>query len=260
MKEPTKPKTPRRRSPRAHAEDRDVPAQDNRAESGEERVDEEEDFDRLSSAAAASDPDLALSEDAPSGEGGSSDVAGEKPEPPSPAMAQMADAPTMPASAPQPSEAAPESAGQERPEAANSDQYHIYIIDSGWNSVARKVLNDNLPLFHDMTRDDPAYVLDRETSADILRRHRHLIGRDPIICVHDVGYAGSGDANKVRGCRAHLGLLRDEKAVLQTMQMFARLLAAYRNSDHLETVVRRRLRREGVAGAIEVIVNRGGHS
>jgi hypothetical protein len=137
-------------------------------------------------------------------------------------------------------------AGAKRP------RFHIYVIDTGWNSAARKVLEENLALLHDLTHDDPVYVLDRDMSVEFMRRHPSLIGRDPIICAHDLWEISRSGTSCVHGVRVHLGLLRDEDKVLQALQMFARFLSTQRMSANLEDVMRRRLRLEGLAGAFEL--------
>ena len=136
-------------------------------------------------------------------------------------------------------------------------RYRIFIIDSGWNAAASEAVRESLGLFDQLTPHDPVYVLDRKTSLELLCRHQQMIGRDPIICVQFMG-AGSEsrgiDAQPdLHGCRANLGPLRSKAAVLRTMQMFARLIAAFRESAGLERVVRKRLRREGLAGAFQVL-------
>jgi hypothetical protein len=135
---------------------------------------------------------------------------------------------------------------------AKQPRFHIYIVDTGWNSVARKVLQENLTLWQDLTRDDPVYVLDRDMSVEFLRRHPSLIGRDPIIFAHDLWEIRRSGTSRVHGVRVHLGLLRHEEKVLQAMKLFARFLSTQRMSANLEDVMRRRLRREGLAGAFEL--------
>src|SRR5262249_45447979 len=65
-------------------------------------------------------------------------------------------------------------------------RFRIYIVDSGWNSPAHRVLVENFALIRDLQKDDPIYVLSREQSIEFQRRHGSRIGRDPIIAVHDM--------------------------------------------------------------------------
>jgi hypothetical protein len=58
----------------------------------------------------------------------------------------------------------------------------------------------------------------------------------------------------------HLGLLRTEDQVLSALQTFARFIATHRASITLEADIRKGLRREGLAGAIEIVMNGPAHS
>ena len=133
-------------------------------------------------------------------------------------------------------------------------RFRIFVIDSGWHTVALKAMRENLPLFHALTGDDPIYVLDQAMSVALLRRHQELIGQDPIICVHDIRKFGqNGDTNGVRGIRMHLGHLHTEQAVAGAMQMLVQFLIRHRMADDIEALVRTNLRREGIAGAIKIM-------
>ncbi len=137
---------------------------------------------------------------------------------------------------------------------AVTPRFRIFVIDSGWNSIAGKVLRDNLALFNDLTPDHPTYLVDRATSVRLLRRHQEFVGCDPIISVHDLKAFERRRRGDVYGVRAHLGLLRDEKAVISLMQLLAGFLSRYQDSERFEDGVRRSLRLEGLQGAIEIIM------
>jgi len=136
---------------------------------------------------------------------------------------------------------------------ADEPRFRIFIIDTGWNRVAREVLQAHLSLFRDFMGSDPIYVLDRDMSLAILRRSRDLIGRDPIISVHDMRAIRHGRTGGVYGVRLHLGLMRDANKAKRALTMLVRFLARFRMSDDFEFQVRHRLRLEGVAGAITII-------
>ena len=104
-------------------------------------------------------------------------------------------------------------------------RFRIFVIDSGWHTVALKAMRENLPLFHALTGDDPIYVLDQAMSVALLRRHQELIGQDPIICVHDIRkFEQTGGTDGVHGIRMHLGHLHTEQAVAGAMQMLVQFL------------------------------------
>jgi hypothetical protein len=133
-------------------------------------------------------------------------------------------------------------------------RFRIFIVDSGWNSAARRVLHDNFSLIRDLQKEDPIYVLSRERSIEFMRRHGSRIGRDPIIAVHDMAALGKGGTGGFHGFRLSLGLLRTPEQALLGVQAFARFMVTHRNSVDLEADIRAGLRREGLAGAIEIVM------
>src|SRR6266478_9097119 len=97
---------------------------------------------------------------------------------------------------------------QQNGERSAAARFRIFIVDSGWNSAARRVLHENFALIRDLQKDDPIYVLSREKSVDFMRRHGSRIGRDPIIAVHDMQALIKGGTAGFHGFRLSLGLLR----------------------------------------------------
>ena len=144
---------------------------------------------------------------------------------------------------------------QENGEPSAASRFRIFIVDSGWNSAARRVLHENFGLIRDLQKDDPIYVLSREKSVEFMRRHGSRIGRDPIIAVHDMHALGKGGTVGFHGFRLSLGLLRTPEQALMGLQAFARFLVEHRHSADLEADIRARLRREGFTGAIEIAMH-----
>jgi hypothetical protein len=142
-------------------------------------------------------------------------------------------------------------AAQTRP--ASDPRFRIFVIDTGWNSVARRVLHENLGLIRAFNDEEEVFFLDRQKSIALLREHSKLIGHDPIISVHDLRAIHRQRVHHVHGFRLHLGLLRQEDQVLRALQMFARFLRMHRSARDLEKVVREDLHKQGLAGAIEII-------
>lgn len=142
--------------------------------------------------------------------------------------------------------------------AANSavredSRFRIFVIDTGQHSVASRVLRENFALLQDVNRNDPAYYLDRDKSADLLSRHTRLIGRDPIIMVQDMHAGRRREADRAHGFRVHLGLLRKEQDVLAALQMFTRFLRSHCAAKNLEIEAREKLVAEGFPAAIEIV-------
>jgi hypothetical protein len=134
-------------------------------------------------------------------------------------------------------------------------RFRIFIVDAGWNSAAHRVLVENFALIRELQKDDPIYVLSRQQSIEFQRRHGSRIGRDPIIAVHDLAAMDKSGTADFHGFRLSLGLLRTPQQALLALQAFARFLATHRRSTDLEAEIRADLRREGLAGAIEIILH-----
>ncbi len=144
---------------------------------------------------------------------------------------------------------------QETDEPSAAARFHIFIVDSGWNSAAHRVLVENFALLRNLQKDDPIYVLSPEQSIAFQRRHGSRIGRDPIIAVHDMDAIDRGGTSGFHGFRLSLGLLRTPQQALLGLQAFVRFLVTHRRSADLEGVIRSELRREGFVGAIEIILH-----
>jgi hypothetical protein len=134
-------------------------------------------------------------------------------------------------------------------------RFHIFIIDTGWDSPAHKVLQENFALLRELQREDPIFVLGKEKSIEYLRHHQERIGHDPIIAVHDLAAMDDTGTTDFHGFRLRLGLLRTHQQALLALQNFVRFLRTHRQSVDLEADIRRGLRREGFAGAIEIIMH-----
>jgi hypothetical protein len=143
--------------------------------------------------------------------------------------------------------------GSAKTGSARDPRFRIFVIDTGWNSVARKALQENVDLIRAFNDEEEVYFLDRDKSIALLRQHCRLIGHDPIITVHDLRALHRRRVHHVHGFRLHLGLLRQEDQALRALQMFARFLRMNRSATDLEKVVRENLHKQGLAGAIEIV-------
>jgi len=140
-------------------------------------------------------------------------------------------------------------------EPLDAPRFQIFVIDAGWHSPARKVLHENFAMLRSLQTGDPIYVLSSEKSLEFTRRHPSLIGKGPVIAVHDLNALREAGTGGFHGFRLCLGLLRSEDQALLALQLFARFLATHRRSVDLEAEIRRNLRREGIVGAIEIILH-----
>jgi hypothetical protein len=135
-------------------------------------------------------------------------------------------------------------------------RFRIFIIDSGWNTVVRRALRHNFALIRRLHKEDPIYLLSRKKSRDFIHRHWSLIGRDPIIAVHDLEAIERHGGDDFHGFHLHLGILRTPRQALTALQAFARFLRTHRQSPDLETDIRSELRREGILGSFEILLHK----
>ena len=117
---------------------------------------------------------------------------------------------------------------------ARDARFHIFVIDSGWNCAASKVLREHLNMISDLHIDDELFVLDRATSIALLRHYPLQVGRDPIIAVHDLRPRHRHRVKHTHGFRMHLGILDSEEQVLAALRMFARFLITHRNAADID--------------------------
>jgi len=135
-------------------------------------------------------------------------------------------------------------------------RFRICIIDSGWNAVARRALRHNFSLIRRLHKEELLYLLSRKKSAEFIRRHRSLIGRDPIIAVHDLEAIREHGTTGFHGFHLHLGIMRAPRQALIALQNFVQFVATHRHSENLEAEIRAELRREGVIGAVEILFHK----
>ena len=145
-------------------------------------------------------------------------------------------------------------------DALQEARFRVFVIDTGWNEVAHKVLRKQIPLFDTLVGDTPTYWLNRKTSVALLGKHRELIGHDPIVCVHDLRAVKRRGSLGVHGLRLHLGLLRTEDALTRALQMLMHFLARHEATENFEAEVRSRLQLEGLKGAVAIMAGSEPHN
>ena len=134
-------------------------------------------------------------------------------------------------------------------------RFQIFIIDGGWNSPAHRVMHENFRMLRDLAKNDPIYVLSREKSIELSLKYPSFLGKGPAIVVHDLAAVCEGRATGFRGFKLHLGLMHRAEQALLALELFTRFLATHRRSVDLEAEIRGDLRREGIIGAIEIILH-----
>lgn len=141
----------------------------------------------------------------------------------------------------------------EQEEDERQPRFHFFIIDAGWKSAAARVIRENFHMIREFQNNDPLYILNREQSVDLIRANPELIGKDPIILVHDLHAQGGRGESGYHGFRLCLGLIKNSQQALNAMQEFLRFVQNHRQSADIEKDIRKKLHRQGLEGAIDVI-------
>ena len=137
--------------------------------------------------------------------------------------------------------------------ASESQRFHLFVLDCGWNLEASRALRDNLDILDELTPQCPIYVLTTEQSRGLLARDPQRIGFDPCLILHDLhAHGGRGDSG-YHGFRLSLGTARKYEDAVALLQEFLRFAAIHRDCADIESAVKQKLHREGLANAIQVL-------
>jgi hypothetical protein len=137
-------------------------------------------------------------------------------------------------------------------------RFEVYVIDSGWKSEAGEAVRESMDLFKKYLKDHDVYVLDEDQSEEFLQKHPQLLGKDPIIAVLDRGAIRRGSTNGI-GARLLLGRIHDKNRVQALLKMLLRIVNTRQLAENLPAAIRSEVHREGVSGAIEVIMTTTSH-
>lgn len=140
-----------------------------------------------------------------------------------------------------------------QPVKESEPRFHFFIIDSGWKSVPAKVIRDNFRMIREFQNQDPLYVLSREQSIALIRANPYLIGKDPIILLHDLHAKGGRGESGYHGFRLCLGAIKKPETALLAMQEFLRFVHNHRRSADIEQNIKEKLHKAGMEGAIEIL-------
>ncbi len=135
-------------------------------------------------------------------------------------------------------------------------RFQFFLIDSGWDSPAANVIRQNLRMVTQLQNHDPFYVLSRTQSGEILKRHPHLIGKDPILLARDIHGARYHGRKQYHGFHLNLGIIQNLEDALEVLQNFVNFLAVHRKNANIDHLIKQKLHRDGLQGAVEVL--RGG--
>ncbi len=135
-------------------------------------------------------------------------------------------------------------------------RFQFFLIDSGWIGPVPELMRQNLGMITHLHNNDPFFILSREQSSELLKKHPHLIGKDPILLARDLHGSKTTGAKEYHGFHLNLGIIKDPEKAMDVLQHFLNFLAVHRKSRSIEAKIRQQLHRDGFVGAIEVL--RGG--
>jgi len=141
----------------------------------------------------------------------------------------------------------------------------IYIVDSGWESLPHRVLRGSMEMIKRFLSGHNLYILSPEQSVAFLRRHPHLVGRDPLLAVVD---PGARRANARAGFGASVSLGRyfwvlgdaddpnpDHQQLQAMIKMFLRLVNCHDGTKNIAAEFRRFNHKAGARGTLEIVMD-----
>lgn len=141
---------------------------------------------------------------------------------------------------------------------AKRKKLDIFIVDTGGNARARKVLDSHLALFQAFLADQNVQMLTRSQSEALLKQHPALVGADPILMVVD-SERRTERTNKEKeyGFRFCLGTLAQDAACGRTLESMLRILADAADAESARVVagVSPAPTDEALAEALQVVVD-----
>lgn len=144
-----------------------------------------------------------------------------------------------------------ESGSGKRPQ--KGPRFNFFLIDSGWDGPVSQAVRNNIHMITRFQNNDPFFILNREQSTAVLRKHPHLIGSDPILIARDVHVRHQPQGKDYHGFHLNMGRIRDASKAVGILHTFLNFLAVHRDSQDIEKNVKEKLHREGLEGAIEVL-------
>jgi len=134
-------------------------------------------------------------------------------------------------------------------------RFRLFIVNTGWQSEASEVLEENLENFKSLMGSIPVYALSKEQSRQVLLSDPDRVGTDPCLLLIDQRASGGQGANGYHGFRLSLGRATNKSEALEIFQTFTLFIVTHMSSTDIERQVRKRLQKEGFQSAFEVLKN-----
>ncbi|WP_165224130.1 hypothetical protein [Aquisphaera insulae] len=137
----------------------------------------------------------------------------------------------------------------------DSARFHVFLVDTGWNTPVSKVLHEQVHLFHRYHPQDPLFILTREQSISLLKHAPDHIGLDPMVIMYDMyrpTHPTKTQAN-YHGFRLNLGVFKNPQQAAAKLQEFLKFVARNREAECLSDEVARELHREGMTNMVKLL-------
>ena len=129
----------------------------------------------------------------------------------------------------------------------------VYVIDSGWDSLAHDVLHGSMALFKNYLTNHNLYLLTHEQSVEYLKNHPELVGQDPILIVVD-HLAKKLHNPHGYGTLISLGLINDRARVEWLIKMFLKIINTHNKTLDIAYTFQQHNHKEGIKGAVDIIM------
>jgi hypothetical protein len=134
-------------------------------------------------------------------------------------------------------------------------RFQLFVIDTGWQSEASKVVKENLPTMKAMLKNAEIFVLSEAQSREVLVTDPERVGTDPCIIFLDQAASGGQGATGYHGFRLSLGGIHSREKALAILKQFVNFAVTHQDCRDIERAVRSRLHKEGLTNSIEVLRN-----
>jgi hypothetical protein len=131
-------------------------------------------------------------------------------------------------------------------------QFHVYIIDTGWNKEMRRLLDESRARYAAYLQRHVVYELTPGQSEQLIKSHPELVGADPILLAVDRAAAAERRSTGL-GFRYNMGAVADPDQAQKMLGKLLEILGERHQAADITAAVRRHARKEGIRGALDIL-------
>jgi hypothetical protein len=131
-------------------------------------------------------------------------------------------------------------------------QFHVYIIDTGWNKETRRLLDESRTRYAAHLQRHVVCELTPGQSEELLRSHPELVGADPILLAIDRAAAAEKRTSGL-GFRYNMGAVADRVQAQRMLRKLLEILGEQQQVADITAAIRRHARKEGFRGTLDVL-------